>query len=66
MFYVLRISMVCLSVVHVLSPLSQAIQGMGDVLWNYFILESDGPTHPCRAGLSNTSGTDRGGLSICI
>ena len=46
-----------LYVVHVLAPLSHDIQGMGDVLWNYFILESDGPTHQCRDSLSNTSGT---------
>ena len=61
------IFMVLLSVVYVLAlfPLSYAIWGMGDVLRNYYILESSGSTHPCRAGLSKTSGTDRGVLSIC-
>ena len=58
--------MVRLSMVHVLESLSYDIQGMGDALWNSFILESDGPTHPCRAGLSHMSGTDRGDLSIYI
>ena len=40
--------------------LSGAIQGMVNVLQNYSILEFSESTHPCRSGLSNTRGTERG------
>ena len=45
-FYVMRLSVVRLSVVHVLDMflLGRAIRGMVNVLWNSFILESAGST----------------------
>ena len=44
-FYVLRVSMVLLSVFRVLDPLSCDIKGMVDVLHSSSILESSGSTY---------------------